>query len=113
MSFNETEKTENITDRNELILPISSIFSSSIRLTIMLVLYSHQKTRFIELQKLLKVTPGKLDHHLKKLEDENYIERRKMFILTRPVTVIKITKHGETSLKEYVSRLRDVLNRID
>jgi DNA-binding transcriptional ArsR family regulator len=46
-------------------------------LTIMLLLYLHKKVGFTELQKLLQLTPGNLDHHLRKLTQAGYIKTTK------------------------------------
>ena len=45
------------------------IFSDQQRFTIMLLLYLHKKAGFTQLQKLLGLTPGNLDYHIRKLEE--------------------------------------------
>ncbi|MFX0094888.1 MAG: transcriptional regulator [Candidatus Hodarchaeota archaeon] len=100
------------TEEKNLILP-NSVFSSPIRMTIMLILCAHKKAGFTELQKLLHVTPGKLDHHVRKLEAESYILTQRAFLHTRPLTFVKLTKKGEEMFKEYISTLRDLLNKIN
>ena len=44
------------------------IFSSQIRLSVMLILHSYQKVKIAELQKSLNISSGKLEHHLNTLE---------------------------------------------
>ncbi|MFX0091303.1 MAG: transcriptional regulator [Candidatus Hodarchaeota archaeon] len=94
------------------LVPFNRAFSSSIRLTIMLILFFYKKVRFVELQGILKCTPGNLDYHLKKLESENYVIIKKIFYLTRPTTLIRITNNGENSIKSYAYKMKDIFNKV-
>ncbi|MFX1283024.1 MAG: transcriptional regulator [Promethearchaeota archaeon] len=89
------------------------IFIPTVRLTIMILLYNHQKVTFTELQRLLNLTPGNLDHHLKKLENSNSIRMYKKIFPQRPLTVIEITETGKKSFHEYITILKGILNQID
>ena len=111
MTSSEKELTEGTT-KEAIIPPTNPVFSSATRLTIMLILFFYKKTGFTELQKLLNITPGTLDYHIKKLENENYVRMQKTIFPTRPLNIIKITKHGEESFKAYSYKLRDILNKI-
>ena len=100
-------------DKEKLILPEDKLFSPSIRLTIMILLLTHKKINFTELQKLLSLTPGNLDHHLKKLEKANYIKTyKKLSSWRKPLTQIKITPTGKQSFENYLKNFRDILNKI-
>ncbi len=100
-------------DKTNLTLPSNELFTTSVRLTIMILLLSHKKINFTELQKLLHLTPGNLDHHLKKLETAKYVKTyKKLSSLRRPLTFVEITPHGKTAFEDYLTNLRDVLNRI-
>ncbi len=99
-------------DETELILPKNEIFTTSVRLTIMILLHTHKKVNFSELQKLLQLTPGNLDHHIKKLENVKYIRTYKQFFKTRPLTVIEITKYGKESFREYIKKIQNIINKI-
>ena len=100
-------------DKNKLILPEDKLFTPSIRLTIMILLLTHQKINFTELQKLLGLTPGNLDHHLKKLEKANYIKTyKKLSPWRKPLTQIEITPAGKQSFEKYLKNFRDILNKI-
>ena len=70
------------------ILEKEEIFSAPPRLTIMLLLYLHRKTGFTEMQKLLQLTPGNLDHHIRKLKQFGYVITRKAFSW-RPLTIVE------------------------
>ncbi len=100
-------------DKTDLILPEDKLFTPSIRLTIMILLLSHKKINFTELQKLLKLTPGNLDHHLKKLEKAGYVKTYKKLSPWRsPLTLIELTSSGKRSFKSYLRNFRDILNKI-
>jgi DNA-binding MarR family transcriptional regulator len=87
------------------------VFSALHRLTIMLLLYLHKKVGFTELQKLLQLTPGNLDHHLRKLEQVGYIKTRKK-LSWRPLIVVEITREGAEALRDYAITLRKLLETI-
>lgn len=79
----------------------------------MILLLNHNKVNFTELQKLLQLTPGNLDHHLKKLEAANYVKTyKKLSSLRRPLTMVEITAHGKKAFEEYIKNLREILNRM-
>ncbi len=100
-------------DKTNLTLPSNELFTTSVRLTIMILLLSHKKINFTELQKLLHLTPGNLDHHLKKLETAKYVKTyKKLSSLRRPLTFVEITPHGKSVFEEYITELRDVLNKL-
>jgi DNA-binding MarR family transcriptional regulator len=99
-------------DKNDLIIPSDEIFSTSCRLTIMILLYNHRRINFTELQKLLKLTPGNMDHHVKKLENAGYIRTYKKLFLKRPLTMIEITKTGKKAFKDYIKKFQYVLDSL-
>jgi DNA-binding MarR family transcriptional regulator len=79
----------------------------------MILLSNHKKINFTELQKLLHLTPGNLDHHLRKLEAVNYVKTyKKLSPLRRPLTMVEITPHGKKAFGEYIKNLREVLNTL-
>jgi DNA-binding MarR family transcriptional regulator len=79
----------------------------------MILLFNHKKINFTELQKLLRLTPGNLDHHLKKLETAKYVRTyKKLSSLRRPLTIVEITPQGKTAFEDYIASLREVLNKI-
>ena len=99
--------------KTDLILPEDKLFTPSIRLTIMILLLTHKKINFTELQKLLNLTPGNLDHHVKKLEKAGYVKvYKKLSHLRSPLTLIEITSTGKLSFESYLMNFRDILNKI-
>lgn len=100
-------------DKSKLILPNDELFTTSVRLTIMILLSNNKKINFTELQKLLNLTSGNLDHHLRKLETANYLKTyKKLSHLRRPLTNVEITPHGKQAFEAYIKNLRDVLDAL-
>ena len=93
------------------VFDIGGIFSAQQRFTIMLLLYLHKKAGFTELQKLLQLTPGNLDHHVRKLEEVGYVKTRHV-LDWRPLKVIEISKAGAQAFKDYAINLRKLLEQV-
>ena len=87
------------------------IFSAQQRFTIMLLLYIHKKAGFTEVQKLLQLTPGNLDHHVRRLEEAGYVKSRHV-LDWRPLKVLEITRAGAMAFREYAVNLRQLLEQI-
>ena len=82
-----------------------------VRLGVMLYLLPRGRVLFRDLLKVLEVTPGNLDSHLKALEKAGYIEIYKV-IADRPRTAVRITEKGVKETAEYLKSLRKVLDGI-
>jgi len=87
------------------------ILSQNTRLVIMITLITKKKIIFNELQKILGITPGNLDSHLKKLEYQKYVEIKKLLVNNSPRTIIIITPKGYQSTMFYISKLKNTLDR--
>lgn len=87
------------------------VFSAQQRFTIMLLLYLHKRAGFTEVQKLLQLTPGNLDHHVRKLEEAGYVKTRHI-LDWRPLKVIEITKLGASVFKKYATNLKQLLEQV-
>ena len=111
--INKTVGNEKAIQESELVLPSNEILSSSVRFTVMLILFIHTKVRFNELQKLLQLTSGKLDHHVRRLEEASYITKKKIFYLNRAITSLSITDKGREGFNEYTSKMRHILEKIE
>jgi len=90
---------------------IGGIFSAPHRLTIMLILYLHKRVKFKDMQNLLQITPGNLDHHVRKLEQARYVKTRYVFSW-RPLVAIEITTEGAEAFRDYATRLRKLLEKV-
>ena len=98
---------------DNIIPPVHDLFGTTVRFTIMLVLYKHRKIKFTELQKLMNLTSGNLKHHLQRLVDYKYLEVYKAFSPTRLVTFIEITDNGKKAFGDYLIKFRHILNEIN
>lgn len=98
----------------EIELPSSDdIFSISIRFSIMFLLYIHKKISFAELQKLLNLTAGNLNHHLNKLMENGYIDTKKMLFSKRPINIIFISEKGKEEFSSYLSKFKNILEKLE
>ncbi|MHA1561096.1 MAG: transcriptional regulator [Promethearchaeota archaeon] len=98
-------------DEDKLKIIQNPIFSSTTRLTIMMILNANQQAGFTTLRKLLNITAGNMDHHTKTLETAGYLKKFKTFSFKQPMTVLKITNSGKNAFKTYTDQLTDFLNK--
>ena len=84
------------------------VLGNPVRLGIMLYLLPRGKALFIDLQRVLEVTPGNLDSHLRTLQREGFVEVRKV-IRDRPRTAIFLTERGARETVDYIKKLRKAL----
>lgn len=86
-------------------------FQSQPRFSIMYLLFLKRRIGFIELKQLLGLTPGNLDHHIRKLEEIQLVRSRRM-ISWRPLVVIEITLSGAEIFRGYIFKLKGLLANI-
>ncbi|XRO77549.1 transcriptional regulator [Methanocaldococcus sp. 10A] len=84
------------------------IFNSVVRVKILALLYGLEYCEFNYLLEKLNLTPGNLEHHLKILEKENYIEIKKSIIKRKVKTIIKITDKGREEFKKYIYEILEL-----
>jgi DNA-binding MarR family transcriptional regulator len=87
------------------------VFQSQPRFSIVYLLFLKRKVGFLELKQLLGLTPGNLDHHIRKLEEVGIVKSRRI-ISWRPLVVIEITPHGNSIFRKYIVKLRSLLENI-
>ena len=87
------------------------VFQSQPRFSIIYLLFLKRKVGFLELKQLLGLTPGNLDHHLKKLEDVGLVDSRRV-ISWRPLVMVSITPKGIQVFRNYVVKLKGFLDKI-
>lgn len=85
------------------------ILHQPIRSRLISTLLNNEKLPFKVLKEQLELTDGNLSSHLKKLEEVEYIKIDKFFEGKRPKTVIKITKKGRESFKNYIKQLQQFI----
>ena len=94
------------------VLDRGDVFTAQQRFSIMFLLYFHGKVGFTELQRLLGVTPGNLDHHLRRLVGEGYVKTSHV-LDWRPLKMVEITSLGAKRFREYAIEMRNLLNLIE
>jgi DNA-binding MarR family transcriptional regulator len=65
---------------------------------------------FTRLQDMIRLIPGNLVIHLRKLEDAGYLSGQKTKNGTVSITTVALTGHGRTALDAYTQALRDLLD---
>lgn len=68
---------------------------------------------FSDLMRLLKLSSGKLDHHLKLLEKVSYISRKRIIFPKRPLIYLSMTKMGREEFKRYIRGIKDIIGKIE
>ncbi len=86
-------------------------FQSQPRFSIVYLLFLKRRVGFLELKQLLGLTPGNLDHHLKKLEEVGIVKSRRV-ISWKPLVVVEITPLGASTFRKYIVKLRGLLEDI-
>ncbi|MGK7368689.1 MAG: winged helix-turn-helix domain-containing protein [Candidatus Halalkalibacterium sp. M3_1C_030] len=84
-------------------------FESRVRLGIMSALAVNDSLDFTSLKEYLDVTDGNLATHLKKLENEDFIEVEKSFIDNKPNTRYSMTKEGKKAFEEHLKVLQQII----
>lgn len=88
------------------------ILGSTIRLSIMTLLYLNGKMKFTELKRILKLTSGNLSVHLKKLNAAGYVKIEKTFLNLKPATLVVLTKKGAKKLLEFYTSIKDIADAL-
>ena len=102
---------KDVIKHSEIILK-KEVFSNQPCFTIMFLIYLNKEIGFTELRYLLNLTPGNLDHHIRKLENAGYVKTKKK-ISWRPLNIIEITQKGSVAFKNYVVTLKKMLKTIE
>ncbi|HID05146.1 MAG TPA: ArsR family transcriptional regulator [Aigarchaeota archaeon] len=92
-------------DRIREIIESEGILFDRHRLAIMLYLSIKGRARFKEISEGLGLSPGNLAHHLKMLEERNYVRVDKVWRDLR-ARVVSLTPEGVAALSSLLSRLR-------
>ncbi|WP_232522258.1 winged helix-turn-helix domain-containing protein [Marinimicrobium alkaliphilum] len=92
-------------DHNQL----DDLIHSRIRLAVMAVLAGLDSADFTFIRDRVKTTDGNLSTHLRKLEDNGYIDVEKRFEGRKPVTEIALSAKGREAFAQYLNRLESML----
>ncbi len=80
-----------------------------VRLAICVLLTRHDALSFTRLRDLLDETDGSLGAHLRRLEDEGFIQVSKEFVDRKPVSWYSLSNEGREALERHVDALETIV----
>jgi len=89
---------------------LNPILHSRLRLAIMALLVANDEVTFPYVVEKTQASRGNVSVQITNLEEAEYLEVTKKFEDKKPKTILKITKIGESAMKEYTDALKDYLN---
>jgi DNA-binding MarR family transcriptional regulator len=96
---------------SDLAPDLDDVVLSRPRLSILAALIAGDAVDFTFLQKNLGISDGNLGTHLRKLEAQNYIRSRKVFVNRKPKTWFQITADGRRALERLFRSLEEMLTQ--
>lgn len=84
-------------------------FENRVRLGIMSALAVNDSLNFTSLREFLEVTDGNLATHIKKLEQEGFVEVEKSFIDNKPNTSYSMTPEGKKAFNQHLKVLESII----
>lgn len=94
---------------SDLLPTLDPMLHQPARTQLVAYLAGRGEATFSEFKRLLGLTDGNLDAHLKKLVDAGYLTLRKEVGSGRPQTVFSLTSKGREALAAYISQLAILL----
>ena len=91
------------------LLELDALLGHPTRFAIVTVLYALGPMTVGDLARALRVSYGPLSTHLRKLEEEGYVELRKVLTLRGPRTAVYLTERGARAYLDHVERLRAII----
>ena len=89
---------------------LDPLLHSQLRLAIVSLLVSEEKTTFSQIKEVTKATSGNISVQIQKLEQAGYITVQKSFKDNYPNTELHLTPKGLQAFEEYVMALIGYLN---
>lgn len=90
---------------------LDPLLHSQLRLGVISLLMSVESAEFTWLKEKTNSTAGNLSVQLDKLSEAGYISVEKSFKGKKPLTTCKITKAGIKAFEEYVTTLKQYINK--
>ena len=90
---------------------LDPLLHSQLRLAVMSLLISLESAEFTFIKEKTNSTAGNLSVQLDKLSEAGYISIEKAFKGKKPVTTCRITKKGIKAFEEYVTTLKQYINK--
>lgn len=85
------------------------VLHQPVRTQIVAYLIGREEATFTELKRVLRVSDGNLESHLKKLIAAEYMATRKDSSNARQQTVYSLTQGGRAALRQYMANLQQML----
>lgn len=88
---------------------LDAVLHQPVRTQIVAYLIGREEATFSELKRVLRVSDGNLESHLKKLIAAEYVATRKDSSSARQQTVYSLTPAGQAALRQYMANLQQML----
>ncbi|MHA7128060.1 winged helix-turn-helix domain-containing protein [Algoriphagus namhaensis] len=85
-------------------------FENVIRLRVMSILMVNESFDFNSFKEVMDVTDGNLSTHLRKLENEGFLDVEKTFLGRKPQTNYSATEMGKKAFQEHLDFLESLIN---
>lgn len=92
---------------------VDRLLEHRVRLAILVLLTRHDRISFSRFKELTGETDGSLGAHLRRLEDEAYVDVTKEFVDRRPTTWYAISGAGREALARHLEALEGLIGRAD
>jgi DNA-binding MarR family transcriptional regulator len=89
---------------------LDPILHQAVRTQIVAYLVGRGEATFSDLKRVLEISDGNLESHLKKLTEVAYVVSRKDTSNPRQQTIYALTKTGQVALRRYTDNLQRLLN---
>ena len=89
---------------------LNPVLHQPVRTRLVAYLAARGEATFNELKKVIEITDGNLEAHMKKLVGAGYVEARRETGSGRPQTFYALSSAGRAAFRTYVSALQSLLN---
>ena len=97
-----TEEVErDLQECMDLIDGWNSLVHQTTRLALLVLMYHHGASNYLDLRKVTNFSKGNLSNHLGKLEEGGLVSIEKFFEKKKPVTAVFLTDEGRRQLEQY------------
>lgn len=100
-------------DVRERLGALDRLLEHRVRLAIAVLLTRWDRLSFPRLKELTGETDGSLGAHLRRMEDEAYLDVKKEFVDRRPVTWYALTVAGRTALMAHLAALDALIRQAE
>lgn len=100
-----------MTERPYIPKELDKVIHERTRLGIVSALAARTEMDFVSLKKLLGLSDGNLNAHLRVLENSRYIRVKKKFVNRKPRTSYNLTRKGHEAFKQYIDGLEEIVQR--